>query len=126
MEGILERTKVSKGFLGKVSKRMAAEKREENISAGKLALKKKHRIIGMQNNRFGIYTDCNGEIRRATLWRASCVTLSTLNCCFVSLFYGRFHRSRMSICLLGTIIIYTPPIVFNINSSPFTLISIAV
>lgn len=62
-KGILERTKVSKGFLGKSAKGWQQKKRK-NISAGKLALKKKHRIIGMQNNRFGIYTDCNGEIRR--------------------------------------------------------------
>ena len=47
---------------------MVTEKDKEHFS-WKISIKKKkkHRIIGMQNNRFGIYTDYNGEIRRGQI-----------------------------------------------------------
>lgn len=97
---------------------MVAEKEKEHFS-WKISIKKKHRIIGMQNNRFGIYTDCNGEIRRGRIMEGFLCYIKHPELLFCFFVLTRFHRSRMSICLLGTIIIYTHQLVFNINSSPF-------
>lgn len=84
-KGILERTKVSKGFLGKSAKGWQQKKRK-NISAGKLALKKSTESLGCRITDLGYTQIVMRRLEGATLWRASCVTLSTLNCCFVSLF----------------------------------------